>query len=102
MDLSLRNIQVGINGMYQSKYPESLTFTSHVGSSSVAVLPCCRGTNSRTVMPELYADLPEFPMPLELIALCMLRVLSRKGHEGKLNATGESPPLVPDDSECSW
>ena len=31
-------------------------------------------------------------MPLEFIALCMLRVLSRKGHEGKLDAAGQSLP----------
>ena len=41
-------------------------------------------------MPELYEDLPIFPLPLELIALCMLRILNRKGHEGKLDAASES------------
>ena len=45
-------------------------------------------------MPELYTGLPEIPLPLELVALCMLRVLSRKGHEGKLDATSESRPAL--------
>ena len=69
------------------------------GATTLAVLPCCRGATSRTLMPELYDNLPEVPLPLELVALCMLRVLSRKGHEGKLDSTSEPPPRLP---KTSW
>ncbi|GAX84707.1 hypothetical protein CEUSTIGMA_g12129.t1 [Chlamydomonas eustigma] len=55
------------------------------GITTLGVILTCRGDTSRKVLPEIYAGLPEFPMPLELVALCMLRVLLRRNHEGKLD-----------------
>jgi hypothetical protein len=52
---------------------------------TLAVVPVCTGTTSVTTHPELYTSLPELPFPLEFVALCMLRVLQRKKHEGNLD-----------------
>lgn len=66
-----------------------LLLLSFEGASTLAVLPCCTGTTSQDLFPQLYQGVPDLPWPLELVALCMLRVLNRRKHEGKLDA-GES------------
>lgn len=54
------------------------------GATTMAVLPTCR-VLSFLQNSNIYDDLPELPFPLEMIALCMLRVLQRRVHEGGLN-----------------
>jgi len=56
------------------------------GALTAAVVPVCVGTSSATTQPQLYADLPPLPFPLELVALCMLRTITRRDHVGKLDA----------------
>ena len=50
---------------------------------TVAVVPSWRGTPQQDVG----VACPDLPFPLELIALCMLRTLLRKNHEGQLDAS---------------
>ena len=52
----------------------------------MAILPTCLGTSSLSTHPDLYLGLPALPFPLEMVALCMLRTLQRKKHEGGLDA----------------
>jgi len=66
------------------------------GAVAVAVLPVCSGTSSATTQPQLYADLPRLPFPLELLALCMLRTIRRKGHTGNLDAQPRAPWMTSD------
>lgn len=53
----------------------------------MAVVPTAAGTTTAVTRPELYGPLPDLPFPLELLALCMARTLTRKGHEGALDAS---------------
>lgn len=54
---------------------------SHTGAVMLALVPTVTGVTSVTVHPELYTDLPPLPFTLELVALCMLRTLTRERHE---------------------
>ncbi len=56
---------------------------SLTGAVTVAVVPSWRGTPAQDVG----VAYPDLPFPLELIALCMLRILQRKNHEGGLDAS---------------
>jgi hypothetical protein len=53
------------------------------GAVTMAVVPVVRGTPRADVG----VDYPQLPFPLELVALCMMRVLDRRNHEGKLDAS---------------
>ncbi|KAF5835398.1 hypothetical protein DUNSADRAFT_7483 [Dunaliella salina] len=64
------------------------------GAVAVAVVPVCSGTSSAATQPQLYADLPRLPFPLELLALCMLRTITRRGHAGNLDAQAPNPLTV--------
>ncbi len=55
------------------------------GAATLAIVPLVTGTTSAESHPDLYAGIPDLPFPLELITLCMLRTLTRKNHEGKLD-----------------
>lgn len=66
--------------------PSRAPLPTLTGAIAAAVVPQCGGTSSATTQPELYAALPRTPFPLEMVALCMLRTLRRKGHEGHLDA----------------
>ncbi|EFJ47227.1 hypothetical protein VOLCADRAFT_92267 [Volvox carteri f. nagariensis] len=62
------------------------------GVASLAIVPVVAGPSTLS-MPEygdLYGGLPDLPFPLELVALCMLRTLKRRNHEGGLD--GEKAP----------
>ncbi|KAJ9533054.1 hypothetical protein QJQ45_018151 [Haematococcus lacustris] len=56
------------------------------GAVSLALVPVVCGPSSMQLQPELYHGLPDTPFPLELVALCLARVVGRTQHEGKLDA----------------
>ncbi len=53
------------------------------GAVTVAVVPSWLGEP----LEDVGVACPELPFPLELVALCMLRTLQRKNHEGGLDAS---------------
>jgi hypothetical protein len=65
-----------------------LNSNSHPGATSIAVLPTCTvGPSTQQQQQQQPANAPQLPFPLELLALSMLRVLQRKGHEGQLDVS---------------
>ncbi|GIM05298.1 hypothetical protein Vretimale_9759, partial [Volvox reticuliferus] len=66
------------------------------GVASLAIVPVVAGPSTRTAPApahaDLYGDLPDLPFPLELVALCMMRTLKRRNHEGGLD--GEKAPAA--------
>ncbi|GFR51490.1 hypothetical protein Agub_g13851, partial [Astrephomene gubernaculifera] len=56
------------------------------GITSLALVPVVAGPSSASspapAHADLYAQLPDLPLPLELLALCMSRALRRRNHEG--------------------
>lgn len=81
------------------------------GATTVAVLPICTTqppAESGALIPEnnqaiaapqqqQQQSILALPFPLELVALCMLRVLQRQSHEGGLDANTKSAM-----SECMY
>jgi len=63
-----------------------LNVLAESGATTLALLPLASRPSSVDSMPHLYVGLPKLPMPLEMVALCMLRVLMREQHEGDLDA----------------
>ncbi|EFJ47228.1 hypothetical protein VOLCADRAFT_105196 [Volvox carteri f. nagariensis] len=64
------------------------------GVASLAIVPVVAGPSTLSAPApgygDLYGGLPDLPFPLELVALCMLRTLKRRNHEGGLD--GEKAP----------
>uniref|UniRef100_A0A7S0V1F6 tRNA ligase phosphodiesterase domain-containing protein n=1 Tax=Polytomella parva TaxID=51329 RepID=A0A7S0V1F6_9CHLO len=57
-------------------------------AATVAIIPTFKGKcswDSHALTSKYYRTLSKYPFPLEQIALCMSRVLSRENHEGKLD-----------------
>ncbi|KAG2437038.1 hypothetical protein HYH02_011301 [Chlamydomonas schloesseri] len=70
------------------------------GVATLALVPVVRGPSTASAPApahqaagaDLYGGLPDLPFPLELVALCMMRTLQRKNHEGGLD--GASAPAA--------
>ncbi|GIL53591.1 hypothetical protein Vafri_9205 [Volvox africanus] len=66
------------------------------GVASLAIVPVVAGPSTWTAPApahlDLYGGLPDLPFPLELVALCMMRTLKRRNHEGGLD--GEKAPAA--------
>ncbi|GLI67104.1 hypothetical protein VaNZ11_011309 [Volvox africanus] len=66
------------------------------GVASLAIVPVVAGPSTRTAPApahaDLYGGLPDLPFPLEFVALCMMRTLKRRNHEGGLD--GEKAPAA--------
>ncbi|GLC34248.1 hypothetical protein PLESTF_000823000 [Pleodorina starrii] len=64
------------------------------GVASLALVPVVAGPSTLSSPApsygDLYGGLPDLPFPLELVALCMMRTLKRRNHEGGLD--GEKAP----------
>ncbi|KAG2429799.1 hypothetical protein HXX76_010583 [Chlamydomonas incerta] len=68
------------------------------GVATLALVPVVAGASTASAPApahagaDLYGGLPDLPFPLELVALCMMRTLQRKNHEGGLD--GASAPAA--------
>ncbi|KXZ53709.1 hypothetical protein GPECTOR_6g626 [Gonium pectorale] len=74
--------------------PRALEPLKGTGVASLALVPTVLGSSTASsALPghaDLYLGLPGLPFPLELLALCMMRTLKRRNHEGGLD--GASAP----------